>query len=287
VQGTRWSRSQATPKRPQSNIPSAPTRSRRLKSPFTVSALSERTGVPLPTIHYYRRLGLLPEPTFVASNRFLYDDRHVEALGMIRLLQEERHMTLASIAEVLPELLPGGKEEAFRPGMWDQVLGAHLEYAAQSEPAARLLAAAREAFAQDGYAGVNIADICDVAGTATGSFYRHFESKEAIFVAAVRSVTEVIGQRFAGLPARMSTARASALLQEQMEPFVPLLLESAMRERRGAPELTGVTADVMHGLTECVQSHLSPIERSSSKARLAVRTALLERLECELGFDSP
>jgi AcrR family transcriptional regulator len=284
VAGTRWNQSEATPRTPQANITRRVKRSTRRKSPFTISELAERTGMQVPTIHYYRRLGLLPEPIVIAANRFHYDDRHVEALAMIRLLREERQMSLTSIAEVLPDLLPDEQEEAFRPEMWDQVLAAHLEDAALSEPPARLLTAAREAFAHDGYAGVNIADICDTAEVAKGSFYRHFETKDAIFVAAVRSVTDVMADELEGLRAPLSAARASTLVQKWLEPYVPLLLEATMRERRGSKELNGVTADLTHDLAVRLQAHLRPGEASAKQARLVVRTALLALLEDALGL---
>jgi AcrR family transcriptional regulator len=288
VAGTRWSQSQASPRARQRNIASGRRPARRLKSPFTISGLAQQTGVPVPTIHYYRRLGLLPDPVVMAANRYLYDDRHVEALAMIRLLRQERQMSLASIAEVLPELLPEEGEEAFRPQMWDQVLDAYLEDVALSEPPARLVAAARQLFARDGFAGVNIADICEAAGVATGSFYRHFETKDAIFVAAVRSVADVLGAEFDSLPSRLSGRRATAIVTELLEPFVPLLLESTLRARRDSRELRGVMADVMHAIATRLEPHLRPSERScerdDERARLVVRAAMIEHVEDALGL---
>jgi AcrR family transcriptional regulator len=35
------------------------------------------------------------------------------------------------------------------------------------------------------HSGVTIADVCEEAGVAPGSFYRHFETKERIFLADV------------------------------------------------------------------------------------------------------
>jgi AcrR family transcriptional regulator len=246
--------------------------------------------VPVPTIHYYRRLGLLPDPEIVAANRYLYDDRHVEVLAMIRLLRQERQMSLASIAEVLPELLPAEGEEAFRPQMWDQVLAAHLEDAALSEPPARLVTAARRSFARDGYAGVNIADVCEAAGIATGSFYRHFETKDAIFVAAVRSVADVLGPELDSLSFRLSSRRATAIVTELLEPFVPLLLESAIRARRGAQELDGVTAEVMHAIATRLEPHLRPSERScerdDGRGRVVVHAVMIEHVVDALGLDT-
>ncbi|HWF14742.1 MAG TPA: TetR family transcriptional regulator [Acidimicrobiales bacterium] len=283
--GTRSNQSQARPKTPQANITRGVRRTRALKSPFTISELAERAGVSVPTIHSYRRLGLLPEPTIVATNRYLYDDRHVEALAMIRLLRGERHMSLASIAEVLPDLLPDGREEAFRPQMWDQVLTAYLDAAARSEPLARLLAAARDAFAHHGYVGVNIADICAAADMATGSFYRHFESKDAIFLAAVQSVPEAVGDELKGLPSHIGKARAITLVRGLLEPYMPLLLEFVLRERRAASEPTGVMDSVTGELAARLQPHMRSTDRSvADTASDVVSAALVELIQGALGL---
>jgi AcrR family transcriptional regulator len=285
VADRRSNQSQAGRKTPEANIARGRKRS-RLKSPLTISELAERARVSVPTIHSYRRLGLLPEPTVLAANRFLYDDRHVEALAMIRLLRRERNMSLASIVEVLPDLLPTGEEEAFRPQMWQQVLDSYLDVAAQSEPPARLLAAARDAFVRHGYAGVNIADICAEAEMATGSFYRHFQSKDAIFVAAVRSVADLIGDDLDALPLGISQARATATVRALLEPFMPLLLESVLRETRGARELTGVMTYVTGTVATRLEPHIRSSVRSSSHvADVVVRTALLELVQRALGLE--
>jgi AcrR family transcriptional regulator len=285
VADRRSNQSQAGRKTPQANIARGRKRSRALKSPLTVSELAERAGVSVPTIHSYRRLGLLPEPTVIAANRFLYDDRHVEALAMIRLLRRERNMSLASIVEVLPDLLPTGDEEAFRPQMWQQVLESYLDAAAQSEPPARLLAAARDAFAQHGYAGVNIADICAEAEMATGSFYRHFQSKDAIFVAAVRSVADQISDDLDALPFGITKAQATVTVRTLLEPFMPLLLESVLREERGARELSEVMTSVTGTVAARLEPHIrSSVRSSASAADLAVRAAVVELIQRALGF---
>jgi DNA-binding transcriptional MerR regulator len=88
---------------------------------FTMSDLVERTGVAATTIHHYQRLGLLPPPERVASNRFRYTDLHVQAVKLIRVLRERRRLPLETIRRVLPELLTHD-EHAFRPRMWEQVV---------------------------------------------------------------------------------------------------------------------------------------------------------------------
>ena len=192
---------------------------------FTISVLADKTGTPVPTIHHYRHLGLLPEATELASNRFLYDERHVEALNVIRLLRDRRNMPIETIREALPELLVFNHESGFSPDTWDEVIDAYLERSGPAAVSARLVAAAREAFAEHGYGGVNVADICNAADVARGTFYRYFDSKEAIFLAAVRSTVEAVGEQLDELPAPMSEHQAIEKLKLLLAPMAPLPLE--------------------------------------------------------------
>lgn len=57
-----------------------------------------------------------------------------------------------------------------------------------------LLDAAKEVFARDGFADARITDIADAAGTAHGSFYRYFDSKEEIFIELLRELVEELRQ---------------------------------------------------------------------------------------------
>ena len=49
-----------------------------------------------------------------------------------------------------------------------------------------ILECGRDMFIQNGYERTNVRDLCKAAGITHGSFYRHFESKEALFGALVQ-----------------------------------------------------------------------------------------------------
>src|SRR5271155_5456762 len=49
------------------------------------------------------------------------------------------------------------------------------------ETRARLVAAAKEVFEEDGFLDARISDIAEKAGLSHGSFYHYFESKEEVF----------------------------------------------------------------------------------------------------------
>jgi AcrR family transcriptional regulator len=52
----------------------------------------------------------------------------------------------------------------------------------------RLLEAARELIEQDGYSAASVLQVAERAGVAAGTLYRHFESKEELFVEVFRAV---------------------------------------------------------------------------------------------------
>ncbi|MDR7255182.1 DNA-binding transcriptional MerR regulator [Nocardioides sp. BE266] len=53
-----------------------------------ISELSEQTGVPVATIKYYLREGLLPEGDKRTPRLTEYDERHVRRLGLLRILRD-------------------------------------------------------------------------------------------------------------------------------------------------------------------------------------------------------
>lgn len=57
-----------------------------------MSELSERTEVPVATIKYYLREGLLPDGERITPRLTEYDDRHVRQLRLLRILREVGHV---------------------------------------------------------------------------------------------------------------------------------------------------------------------------------------------------
>jgi DNA-binding transcriptional MerR regulator len=66
-----------------------------------MAELSRRTGVPVPTIKYYLREGLLPPGERTSPNQALYDEPHVRRLKMVRALVEVGGMSIAAVRDVL------------------------------------------------------------------------------------------------------------------------------------------------------------------------------------------
>lgn len=66
-----------------------------------VSELSVRSGVPVPTIKYYVRAGLLPRGEVTSATQASYGEEHVRRLRLIRALSDVGELQLADVRRVL------------------------------------------------------------------------------------------------------------------------------------------------------------------------------------------
>lgn len=66
-----------------------------------ISELSRRSGVPVATIKYYRREGLLPEGRVLNPTTVEYDEEHLQRLRLIRSLIQLGGLSVARTREVL------------------------------------------------------------------------------------------------------------------------------------------------------------------------------------------
>lgn len=83
--------------------------------------------------------------------------------------------------------LPRGGQPPQAPGAPQRQRGA----GGSPDPvAARILAAAESLFGTRSYERTKVADVAELAGIATGSFYRHFPSKRALVVELLRSLNQ-------------------------------------------------------------------------------------------------
>ena len=71
-----------------------------------------------------------------------------------------------------------------------------------SETRGKLLDAARDVIRTKGYAGSTVDDICAAAGVTKGSFFHHFDSKEALGVAAIERFGAMAATLFGNAPYR-------------------------------------------------------------------------------------
>ena len=104
----------------------------------------------------------------------------------------------------------------------------------------RLLNAAQELIEEGGYGSASVAAIASRAGLAAGTLYRHFGSKQELFVEVFRSVCdrEVRAMRAAAVA---MPAEASGV--ERLETVFAVFAERALRRRRLAWALLAEPVD--------------------------------------------
>ena len=69
-----------------------------------IAELSGRSGVPVPTIKYYLREGLLPPGESTQRNQASYDERHLQRLRLVRVLLDIGRLPIAAIRDLLADL---------------------------------------------------------------------------------------------------------------------------------------------------------------------------------------
>ena len=181
----------------------------------------------------------------------------------------------------------------------------------------RLLQAAQELIEEGGYGAASVAAIAERAGVAAGTLYRHFASKEQLFVELFRSVCSreeramrmAAGQmESAGAVPRLEEVLATfarralrnprlawALIAEPVDPLVDAerlayreryaeLIGEALRAGIAAGELpeqnvTLTAAALVGGCGEALVGPLSPLagERSSSQEVVAALRTFVRR----------
>ena len=73
-----------------------------------MAELSARTGVPIPTIKFYLREGLLSSGERTSPNQVQYDEQHVRRLRLIRTLIDIGGLSVAQAHKVLERMDGGG-----------------------------------------------------------------------------------------------------------------------------------------------------------------------------------
>lgn len=81
-----------------------------------LAELSERSGVPIPTIKYYLRERLLPPGHRITATQAEYDDTHLRRLGLVRALIQVGRIPVATAREVLGAIADDSLDHHMRLG---------------------------------------------------------------------------------------------------------------------------------------------------------------------------
>jgi AcrR family transcriptional regulator len=126
----------------------------------------------------------------------------------------------------------------------------------------RLLAGARELIEEGGYASASVAAIAERAGVASGTLYRHFTSKEDLFVEVFRSVCS---HEERAMVAAAESLPAGAAAVERLEAVLTTFARRALQNRRLAWALLA-----------------EPVDQRVDAERLAYRERYASRVAAEL-----
>lgn len=133
-----------------------------------ISELAKISGVPVSTIRYYIREGLLPQPMRTGKTRAYYSNDHLKAIELIKRKKAVGNKSLEVIREEIEKKFiqqEKASDVKVPPG--------HRE---------KILLSATELFSSKGYAETSIADIASHAKISKETFYIHFKNKEELFI---------------------------------------------------------------------------------------------------------
>jgi TetR/AcrR family transcriptional repressor of nem operon len=160
---------------------------------------------------------------------------------------------------------------------------------ARGEAKGLLLDAATHLVRAHGYAGTSVDELCARAGVTKGAFFHHFESKEALAIAAARRfaerLEEILDRVEARLGADRSTPRARVLAYVDAR---IALLEGPLAERTCllgtlAQEIYASHAAIREACAEGMQGHL---ERLRKDLRAALAAGAQPAADVDRGLDA-
>ena len=100
-----------------------------------ISELSRATGVPVATIKFYLREGLVPEGVRTSPNQAQYDDAHVQRLRLVRALVGVGGLSIAATREVLGHIDEPAQPTLDLLGAAHQAVAPELPHPAAATPA--------------------------------------------------------------------------------------------------------------------------------------------------------
>ncbi len=110
-----------------------------------MAELSRRSGVPIATIKYYRREGLLPAGESSAPNQADYGQAHLDRLRLIRTLREVADLPVAALRDVVAAIEDPARSPHDVVGAAHRAIDARVEAEVSDEDLARADEAVRRA----------------------------------------------------------------------------------------------------------------------------------------------
>jgi len=228
-----------------------------------IAELARVSRVHRSTIHHYLNVGLLPRPRVAGPRLHLFGAEHVAKLRDIHALRD-RGWPLSRIRTHLSRV---------RSSSTDGVVGKHGD----STPR-RIVDHATSLFAQRGYDGVRLSELARELGVGKATLYRHFPSKQALFIDCVERV------RFTLIP---KEAREATERRYTMEQQGAMRARAVLENFDAYRTMTHLLSNVAHGedahLAEEAQKQLhAMVTNAEPLIRRAIREGKVRPLHPEL-----
>jgi TetR/AcrR family transcriptional regulator, transcriptional repressor for nem operon len=140
----------------------------------------------------------------------------------------------------------------------------------------QLISSALEVFHTRGFNGSGVQDIVDAAGVPKGSFYNHFDSKEALAVEVVRAYTALVGAYVVEAGAAQITSGPGSPLQRIRAYFEAVIEQNvSCGVRKGcllgnfATELAPHSEQIARAVTDALQNWSAAVAVALAQAHEA------------------
>jgi AcrR family transcriptional regulator/predicted DNA-binding transcriptional regulator AlpA len=160
-------------------------------NPLKIADLCVLTGISKPTIIHYIKLGLLPPPLKLSSNRHVYDETHLKTLLMIRRFREEESLSLPEIKTALANGRIPNKIKKRQGAPYSNGTGSPSEEPAKGKRQL-IIDKALKLFSVHGYENVKISDITDAIQIGKGTFYLYFTNKKDLLYECFSAIRELL-----------------------------------------------------------------------------------------------
>ncbi len=223
-------------------------RSTEKNAQMKIGELARRTGVSPSTLYDYLRSGLLPNPEKKSPTKAFFNEKHIQHLEAIRRLKKEGF----SMADIKMRLAQSSKTAVEDGNPIDQTRRAIIDKAL-------------ELFSANHYENTKISDITGALNMGSGTFYRHFKSKEELFLDCLERLPKVLVPRDAWMEVEKETdfikrlkKRAYALLNA-FPSYIGILNYAKLA-------IGGTDKTLAAKAAECIQSLIRPLEEDLEEA---------------------
>ncbi len=155
-----------------------------------IGDLSKKSGVSKQMIHFYLKEKILPAPLKTSKTMSYYNDRHLKRLIDIQLLRMRKQNSTKFLKKHFDESNSHQKEgSANQDNCSDELASFQHPNIIKKK---QITQAGIKIFSQKGYYKTRVQDITDDIGVSTGSFYKHFENKQDLFMNVVNDVLRTL-----------------------------------------------------------------------------------------------